>query len=207
MALVKCPECGKENVSDSAQMCPNCGYGIKAHFEKIRQEEEERQREEKRKKEEQRIREERARVEQAKIASMPAPKKPFPWELLLGLFFAAGAVLMFYTGSVGLGLFEGFLALVFIVGGDSSYKEKRKIYKTSLYDMEKAKRDALEYERWNQAMIAEVNKKNRYKCPMCGKNAGKRISTISRAASVQVVGLASSKIGKQYRCTSCGHMW
>lgn len=35
MALIKCPECGKENVSDSAQTCPNCGYGIKTHYEKI----------------------------------------------------------------------------------------------------------------------------------------------------------------------------
>lgn len=32
MALIKCPECGKENVSDSAEVCPNCGYGIKKHF-------------------------------------------------------------------------------------------------------------------------------------------------------------------------------
>ncbi len=27
MALIKCPECGKE-VSDKAQNCPNCGYPI-----------------------------------------------------------------------------------------------------------------------------------------------------------------------------------
>ncbi len=39
MALIKCPECGRENVSASAVMCPNCGYGINTHFEKIRQEE------------------------------------------------------------------------------------------------------------------------------------------------------------------------
>lgn len=44
MALINCPECGKENVSDSAEACPNCGYGIKAHFEKIKQDgEQERQ--------------------------------------------------------------------------------------------------------------------------------------------------------------------
>lgn len=28
MALVKCPECGKENVSDQAVACPECGYKI-----------------------------------------------------------------------------------------------------------------------------------------------------------------------------------
>lgn len=29
MALIKCPECGRENVSDSAESCPNCGYRIR----------------------------------------------------------------------------------------------------------------------------------------------------------------------------------
>ena len=32
MALTKCPECGKENVSESAESCPSCGYGINSHF-------------------------------------------------------------------------------------------------------------------------------------------------------------------------------
>lgn len=36
MALVKCPECGKE-VSDTANACPNCGYGVKVYFDKIKQ--------------------------------------------------------------------------------------------------------------------------------------------------------------------------
>lgn len=39
MALIKCPECGKENISDSATTCPFCGYGIKEHFELINQKE------------------------------------------------------------------------------------------------------------------------------------------------------------------------
>lgn len=36
MALIKCPECGKENVSDSAESCPDCGYNIKAHKEIVK---------------------------------------------------------------------------------------------------------------------------------------------------------------------------
>ena len=35
MALIKCPECGRENVSDSAESCPGCGYGIKAHCQEV----------------------------------------------------------------------------------------------------------------------------------------------------------------------------
>lgn len=26
MALIKCPECGRENVSDTANACPGCGF-------------------------------------------------------------------------------------------------------------------------------------------------------------------------------------
>lgn len=33
MALIKCPECGKE-VSDSAKVCPNCGYPIAEDYGK-----------------------------------------------------------------------------------------------------------------------------------------------------------------------------
>lgn len=35
MALVKCPECGREKVSDSAEACPDCGYPIKNYFEQL----------------------------------------------------------------------------------------------------------------------------------------------------------------------------
>ncbi|MCD7775148.1 MAG: zinc ribbon domain-containing protein [Clostridiales bacterium] len=35
MALVKCPECGKLNVSDTAESCPECGYAIKEHFQRV----------------------------------------------------------------------------------------------------------------------------------------------------------------------------
>lgn len=35
MALIKCPECGRNNVSDSAVSCPNCGFNIREYFEKL----------------------------------------------------------------------------------------------------------------------------------------------------------------------------
>ena len=58
MALIKCPECGREAVSDCAESCPGCGYNIKAHFERIKEEERKKQREEElRKEKEQRIQE------------------------------------------------------------------------------------------------------------------------------------------------------
>lgn len=32
MALIKCPECGRENVSDTATSCPGCGFNIREYF-------------------------------------------------------------------------------------------------------------------------------------------------------------------------------
>ena len=34
MALIQCPECGKENVSDTAVSCPNCGFNISRYYNK-----------------------------------------------------------------------------------------------------------------------------------------------------------------------------
>lgn len=45
------------------------------------------------------------------------------------------------------------------------------------------------------------------KCPMCFSLNTRRISTANRAVSVAAVGLASSKIGKQYECLDCKHKW
>ena len=55
----------------------------------------------------------------------------------------------------------------------------------------------------------DKEKYNDYKftCPMCGSKKVKKIGTVNRAASVATVGLASSKIGKQYECDDCKHKW
>lgn len=35
MALMKCPECGKENVSEFAKACPECGFRVKKYVEEV----------------------------------------------------------------------------------------------------------------------------------------------------------------------------
>ncbi len=40
MGFIKCPECGRKNISESEEICPNCCYGIKAYYDLIKQEEE-----------------------------------------------------------------------------------------------------------------------------------------------------------------------
>lgn len=39
MAMIKCPECGRENVSSTAKSCPGCSYNIKAYYEAEQQKE------------------------------------------------------------------------------------------------------------------------------------------------------------------------
>ena len=41
MALIKCPECGRERVSDSALACPECGFGVRDYVEEERKKTEE----------------------------------------------------------------------------------------------------------------------------------------------------------------------
>lgn len=72
----------------------------------------------------------------------------------------------------------------------------------------------IDKEAWRSAQIsycAECNRKRYnnyiYTCPVCGASKVIRISDASRTISVAVNGLASNKIGKQYECENCLHMW
>ena len=48
---------------------------------------------------------------------------------------------------------------------------------------------------------------NTPKCPTCQSTNIKKISTTNRLISVATLGLASSKIGKQFECKNCGYKW
>lgn len=45
------------------------------------------------------------------------------------------------------------------------------------------------------------------KCPSCGSSNVSKIGAINRAVSIQIWGLASSKIGKTHKCNNCGTTW
>lgn len=57
--------------------------------------------------------------------------------------------------------------------------------------------------------VSQASLPDSIKCPSCGAghNKIKKISTMNRAVSIGVVGLASNKIGKQFECTSCHYKW
>ena len=46
-----------------------------------------------------------------------------------------------------------------------------------------------------------------WSCPMCGSRYVREISSSSKAVSVAAVGVASKKIGKNYKCTKCHYQW
>ena len=54
----------------------------------------------------------------------------------------------------------------------------------------------------NMGAIPKPNT-NRVECPYCHSNDVSKVSTLGRAASVGVFGLASKKIGKQWHCNHC----
>lgn len=53
-----------------------------------------------------------------------------------------------------------------------------------------------------QTNIPESNVPN---CPACGSTDIENISTLNRAVSTAMVGIASKKIGKQFHCKNCGY--
>ena len=76
-------------------------------------------------------------------------------------------------------------------------QEKLDVYNRRTIEMQKEQERA-EAERLEKLPI----------CPICGKkDCVKRISTLNRSASIAAFGLASSKIGKQYQCERCKHLW
>lgn len=234
MALVTCPECGREKVSDSAVACPECGYGIKEHFEKIRAieaaekrraEEQKRAEKAKQEAEEKRRVQEQARIEQApqrqKQAIEQLEKKIQQYKIceIIGvvaiIVFVAvwiyGLIDMSWSNNaclVGIAIF-----VFYIVFSSSQVKkcEKERIKAKNEFDeyerllekraKEERKRQAEEYRRKEALLSKNVP------CPVCGSRDTYRIGTLDRATSIAVTGLASGKIGKQYKCRNCKHMW
>ena len=46
-----------------------------------------------------------------------------------------------------------------------------------------------------------------YTCPMCGSNKIMDISTLNKSVSIEVFGLASKNLGKNYQCDDCKYRW
>lgn len=191
MALIKCPECGRENVSDSAEMCPECGYGIKVHFDMINNEKLKKQ------------------FQQKKLDEITMPTEPykpftnltFGGKFIIG-FFSFGVILGFFVNRWFLSIVcIGIIIMLYCIEY-SNYNKELKKYNSAKENFEKYQREELHRLELNAA--AEELKP---KCPQCSSTNIQRISITSRATSIALLGLASGKIGKQYKCKKCKHMW
>ena len=211
MALIKCPECGKENVSDSAQCCPECGFGIHDYFVK--------QQNERMAKENAVSAAQKAKVQKEKeaeelkhrLANIKVPEEPRK-----GVYVAGGAV----CGIIGvlwlvMSLYDGFhffkfcIAAFFFIMAATAYS----VYKDAVSDYNLSQTDFSAYQqkviRAEDARKAEeiriANEKAKkatapVKCPKCGSTA---IATVNRGYSL-VWGFIGS--GKPMNvCQKCGY--
>lgn len=184
MALIKCPECGKE-VSDKANVCLNCGYSIREYVENIRKKE----------------------VYQKRIDSIKIPEKPKrenSWFIFMGICII-GALSGIISESdndftIFLYSFTLFFGVVFSIGvREYNYRVRMKKYKLAI--------DNPELYRITILQEQEEKDKKLIKCPNCGSANTKKISATSRVVSTTMIGLASSKLGKQFECKNCGYKW
>lgn len=197
MALINCPECIRENVSDTAEVCPDCGYAIKAHFEKIEAEET------------------KKTIIQNRMNCVTMPEKPEDKMesnekslIVFGVICIIGGLLCLDIPI--LALFEFFCGGALIA---TAFKQKNDKYEKALSDYNLAIHNFEGYQKKkiHEQDVANVRRAmkeaNSPKCPVCGSKNIKNISTFDRAVSVGTVGIASKKIGKQYQCKNCKHMW
>lgn len=248
MALIKCPECGRANISDSTENCPFCGYNIKEHIKRQKQKEQDdwiNERIQLMAAEKFKEYETEMNRELMKIDDMSCPRKPnflrymFRKEdrtisclVLIGPLLA----LWFYYFRGFYSVFLNFVLLAYAVLGllaglgwlyigNLDYQSVLKKYKEELSAYNAGEVEWKQYKEQRRSQIeggyrlrAEWAARNMYirptptstnvlKCPVCGSDNIEKITTVDRGVSIAMVGLASGKIGKQYKCKKCKHMW
>lgn len=198
-------------------------------FDKIKREEEQKERE--RKAEENRIKaeEDAKRRKEEQIRNVPKPSKPRI--SIVGLIIS-GLIMWLAFSQINTSEYErqrsmdhgngdpAFYGFLFLIIGIAIlcfviwiFTKQRERYKLAQTDFEEYQRtvvrehDEMVARQKAQAEAERYRQMNAPKCPMCGSTNIEKISTTSRAVSVATVGLASGKIGKQYKCKKCKHMW
>lgn len=227
MALIKCPECGRENVSDSAEMCPDCGYGIKVHFDRVKREEEKKEYERKAE-EARRVAEiEAKRREKERIESIPQLERP---QLTAPIVILGFSALLFWMGKSELSEsawevewsianghgdphFNGILSMVIGIGlvcyGICLFLKRLKIYKLSKTNLEEYRRYiireqdlALAAARAEEAARAREEAK-KPECPYCHSHKTSKITITAKAVNTAMFGVFGQKRNYQWHCNNC----
>lgn len=96
MALVVCPECGRKNVSDSAETCPECGFPVKSYYDNLKLEKEKQEILEKQmQQKEQESERQNKMIEEMKAKKQARRNKLFGSPLKKVLWFFSGCLLLF----------------------------------------------------------------------------------------------------------------
>lgn len=229
MALIKCPECGKQ-VSDTAPTCPNCGlnFRLKEQIDEIDAK--------------------LNRDFEQYVASLKPPtmisslselnecrkessqrRVAIPLGVGIGIF---GLILAFFAMDIkyGFTIYHLFIICISLATLWFSYylynlerntlKEKQKQIQYEIDNFNKVKESRIK----SYASILNIRRKNMINnltgynnsnnnqniphCPTCGSTNIRKISGVSKAGSVAVWGvLAVGKVSKQWHCNNCGSEW
>lgn len=169
------------------------------------------------------------RKREERIKSVPMPDKPRIPKLwpIIGLLLCWLAITMLDADEwerqssmnngdgdpVFYGIFYFLSGIALIAYGIYRYTKEYRRYKMAQINFEVYQRmvireqDEAKARQEVQAEIAKIRRINVLRCPICQSTNVTSISTASRAISIATVGLASGKIGKQYKCQNCKHMW
>lgn len=211
MALVKCPECGRENVSDTAQCCPECGFGIHDYFiqQRNKQIAEEKAVSAAQKAKVQKEKE--AEELERRLANIKSPEEPQKGVYIAGVvgFGMIGALWMVLALYDGFHFFKFCIAALFLVmavATRSAYKDAVSDYNLSQTDFRAYQQKIISAENARKAEAARIAYEKAkkatapVKCPKCGSTA---IATVNRGYSL-VWGFIGS--GKPMNvCQKCGY--
>lgn len=175
MALVKCPECGKENVSNTAKACPQCGFNIAEYYSKNTKHTEN-----------------NISINDESLSnSIKSNSSSSMGCLILFVMLLLDAICLFICLKISNPL--PFLLIIPInLFGFYCFAK----YDPKGFD-ETAKYNTQKHQKRNYSPD----------CPICHSHNTSKISMLSRSASIELFGLASDTIGKQYVCLDCRHKW
>lgn len=227
MALVKCPECGRERVSDSAEACPDCGYGVKAHFDRIRQEEARKEQIRKAEESKKRAEIEAKKRQEERIKSVTPLERP---QLTAPIVTFGISFLFFLIGvsqlneseweverSIAHGNgnphFYGGLFMICGIGlvcyGIYLYSKRMERYHLSKTNFEEYQRQVIREQdvalASAQAAAAARAREEAMKpeCPYCHSHNTSKITTTAKAVNTAMWGVLGQKRKYQWHCNNC----
>ena len=195
MAMMKCPECGKD-VSDKAEACMNCGFSIKQYMI------------------------EKEFNEDGRVFYCPRCAEIYCWrkewtyeyEEVIKDPTCIKCKYKMQEPPAEWELTPYFCGYIKFNGGQFKVEDQEKKF-IEEYVMKQPEFNEEEYKK-SHGLIPQSTENSSHstprigpKCPACGSYDTAKVGVLGRAASVFAFGLASNKIGKNWKCRKCGHTW